>query len=85
MNNNIPNRPIDIITYHNGNGLTVYKEGIIIAWISPNREVRFYKEEQVGILSKKVKEYINYVAKIDDRNISVTQSEKVFNTRPNER
>jgi len=68
-----------LLTYHNGNGLTIYKNEIIIGHISANRELKFYTD-----VSKKDRKYLENVAKTDDRNISVTQTEKVFNTRPNE-
>ena len=71
------------LSYHNGNGLTIYDrrhEELIVAHISPNREVTFYEKRKK--LTKKEKDFIENIAKKDDRNISITQKEKVFNTRP---
>lgn len=81
--NNSPSKePYKLMTYHNGNGLTVYRQGIVIAHISPDRKVT-YRKTPIAI-NKYIKAYIENVAKTDDRRISFCQSDKVFNTRPNE-
>lgn len=74
--------PKHLLTYHNGNGLTVYSATTIIAHISPNRVISYHKTDK--IITDEDIIYIKYIAKNDDRNISYTQEQKVFNTRPNE-
>ena len=74
--------PKHIITYHNGNGLTVYVHNVIIAHITPDRKVNYRKTAKM--VTDEDMKYINYVAKNDDRNMSYTQEQKVFNRRPNE-
>lgn len=86
-------KPEKITSCSFGNGLCIYKVrkpgtnalnqqllNVIVAHISVNRKVE-YKDIY---LTKEEKYYIEYLAKMDDRNISTSQIDKIFNTRPNE-
>lgn len=74
----------NIASYHMGNGLSVcdkskevngdYKN---VAHISPTRTVQFY-----GRVSNELKEHVFNIARTDNRNISFTQSQKVFLIEP---
>ena len=62
---------------HLGNGLAIWREGEnkFTAHISRERKVTLYKEHN---FTKEEIEEIEHLAKTDNRNVSITQSEKVF-------
>ena len=69
----------NLLSGHVGNGLAIWRWGQneVIAHITPDRTIKVYKHVSIDDL-----EQILDLAKNDDRNISVTQDEKVFRTRP---
>ena len=70
------------LTYHNGNGLTVYRRGEsedIVAHITPMRELKVSKGKE---LKPWELEYLIIESLTDDRQVSVTQEQKVFKTPP---
>ena len=69
----------NLLSGHVGNGLAIWRWGQdeSIAHITPDRTIKVYKHVSIDEL-----EQILDLAKNDDRNISVTQDEKVFKTRP---
>jgi hypothetical protein len=71
----------ELYSGHLGNGLAVWYKGTdtVVAHIAHDRSVKYYLDD----LSDKHKQEIELLAKTDDRNISVTQDQKVFINRPN--
>lgn len=65
-----------------GNGLSIWKEGTndIVAHIDKNRNINMRVD--INSLSKQQMNYILHTAKTDDRDISITQKEKVFEIQP---
>lgn len=77
---------MDIHSAHLGHGLCVYNVDITdpetrdyqkLAFIYPNRDVVFYID-----LNTKDRQTIIDIAKLDDREVSITQDKKVFIERP---
>lgn len=69
---------------HLGNGITIYRKDIevngdhpIVAHISADREITFYKDCDKYI-GEKLKNYIRDYARSANPNISATQDQKVF-------
>lgn len=68
---------------HFGNGLAIWRTNtkVTIAHIGVDRFITYYKPE-IPITDSE-KDYIDYLSKNDDREISYTQDTKVFTHRPN--
>jgi hypothetical protein len=71
----------ELCSAHLGNGLSVWIKDtdIPIAFINADREVTYRKKDE---LTPNTIAYIEKLAREDDRTISVTQDQKVFNDRP---
>jgi len=69
-----------ICSAHLGNGLAIWRKGEdnFIAHITPYREIKY----RAVNLTRQEKAIIRKIAATDDREISATQTEKVFKIKP---